>query len=182
MVLVLSLPSSLADGQTPIGQKAEHGRIAVNARVCSRNAELHAGTVIHEIDDPWSGARWLLSWDKDYPAGPGWLVLSGSNPDDSKLSASRTERGAVKNQALESTSKSVCEDRAQLSPIIRAGDRLVVEEHTVRVDALLDGVALAPAAAGSSLPVRLKFGAQIVRAIAKAPGLATLVAEGVTRK
>lgn len=57
--------------------------------------------------------------------------------------------------------------------VIRAGDRVLVEEHTDRVDLRLEGTALGPAAAGESFLVRLKAGGAALRAVAVAHGRAT---------
>jgi hypothetical protein len=59
--------------------------------------------------------------------------------------------------------------------IIRAGDRLIVQEHTSFVDLELEGVALASAARGSALNVRLGVGGKTVRAMAVQPGIAWLM-------
>jgi flagella basal body P-ring formation protein FlgA len=63
---------------------------------------------------------------------------------------------------------------AEVLPVIRAGDRLIVEEHTARVDVVLEARALNPAAAGSAFDVRLAIGGNRVRAIALGPGRAAL--------
>jgi hypothetical protein len=56
--------------------------------------------------------------------------------------------------------------------IIRAGDKVVVEEHSATTDAYLEGLALGPAGPGSALNVRLSIGGRVVRAVAVAPGRA----------
>ncbi len=63
---------------------------------------------------------------------------------------------------------------ATLLSVIRAGDRLIVEEHTARVDAVLEARALTPAALGDAFDVRLTIGGNRVRAIAMGPGRAAL--------
>ena len=64
--------------------------------------------------------------------------------------------------------------------MIRAGDKLVVEEHSLTTDAYLEGVALGPAGPGAALRVRLSIGSRVVRAVAVAPGRATLEAAAET--
>ena len=64
--------------------------------------------------------------------------------------------------------------------MIRAGDKLVVEEHSLTTDAYLEGVALGPAGQGTALNVRLSIGGRVVRAVAVAPGRATLEAAAET--
>lgn len=61
---------------------------------------------------------------------------------------------------------------AQPLPVIRTGDRLIVEENTALVEARLEAVALGPAQPGSSFNVRLVAGGKIVRAVALGPGRA----------
>jgi hypothetical protein len=68
--------------------------------------------------------------------------------------------------------------RVQRVVVIRAGDAIVVEEHSDRVDARLEAVALAPAAAGEAFAVRLHIGGKVIRARAISPGRAELASEG----
>jgi hypothetical protein len=114
------------------------------------------GEIVREIDDPHSGARWLLMRSSDHPGGPGLLVLveSGRNP---------VRQGQAAVEPLE-----------VLRPVIRAGERLIVEENTPVVEARLEAVALGPAVAGSVLDARLKIGGRVVRAVALGPGRAEL--------
>jgi flagella basal body P-ring formation protein FlgA len=67
-------------------------------------------------------------------------------------------------------------------PVIRAGDRLVVEENTAVIEARLEAVALGPAALGSSFDVRLKLGGKVARAVALAPGRAAFQAHAEVRQ
>jgi flagella basal body P-ring formation protein FlgA len=62
-------------------------------------------------------------------------------------------------------------------PVIGAGDRLILEEHSAVVDARLEAVALGPAAVGSALRVRLVIGGRVVRARALAAGHVALQEE-----
>jgi hypothetical protein len=113
--------------------------------------------VIREIDDPHTGARWLLMRNPIHPGGPGRLVLLANGDPSGGGRAAGVELQPV-----------------NLRPVIRAGERLVVEEHTQVVEARLEAVALNPAAAGSVLNARLKMGGKVVRAVALAPGRAVL--------
>jgi flagella basal body P-ring formation protein FlgA len=70
---------------------------------------------------------------------------------------------------------------ARFLPVIRAGDRLTVEEHTAVVDAVLEARALAAAAMGAALDVRLTIGGRVVRAVALGPGRAALQSENGVR-
>lgn len=112
---------------------------------------------VREIDDPNSGARWLLYPSKD--GGPGRLVLvANSGPRGTATAAPILPQ-----------------------PVIRAGDRIVLEEHTAVVDARLEAVALGPAAPGASLRVRLAVGGRVIAAVALAPGRAQLIPEQETQ-
>jgi len=122
------------------------------------------GPVLREIDDPYTGARWLLMRDPVHPGGPGRLVLLANENHSAGEGAVRVELQPV-----------------ALRPIIRAGDRLIVEEHTQVVEARLEAVALNPAAAGSVLDVRLKIGGRVVRAVAMAPGRAVFQSQAEAR-
>jgi hypothetical protein len=125
----------------------------------SNSAPVPASTpaqTVREIDDPHSGARWVLVRDPNHPAGPGRLVLgeglrSGASEHDPEAAPSR--------------------------PAIRAGDRLIVEENTAVAEARLAAVALGPAVVGSTFDVRLKIGDRVVRAVALAPGRAAFLPE-----
>jgi hypothetical protein len=117
------------------------------------------GEIIREIDDPHTGDRWLLVRNDQLAGGPGRLVLVAAHHN---ASDGATVRSA--DQARE----------ARFLPVIRTGDRLIVEEHTARVDAVLEARALNPAMSGAALDVRLTIGGNVVRAIAMGPGRATL--------
>ena len=132
--------------------------LAGGVRAGGQNPGVHPPDVFREIDDPHSGVRWLLLRDAKNPGGPGRMVRTGS----SSLSQSGQEKRKVGTEA-------------PLVPVIRPGDKLIVEEHTATVEAHLEGVALGTARAGSPLEVRLRIGGKVVRAIALAPGRAALV-------
>ena len=65
--------------------------------------------------------------------------------------------------------------------VIHAGDAVLVEEHSERVDLRLQAVALYPAAAGEVIPVRLRTIGKVIQVRASAPGRAELVTEGSWR-
>ncbi len=117
----------------------------------------NATEVIREIDDPHSGERWLLLRNPAHPGGPGRLVLARQNRQDGSRAS-----GSAPGQYL---------------PVVRAGDRIVIEEHTAVADARLEAVALNPAAAGAPLNVRLTLGGKVVRATAVGPGQAVFAPE-----
>jgi hypothetical protein len=118
--------------------------------------------IVREIDDPHTGKRWLLMRGDNLPGGPGRLVLAAG------------EHNAAAG-GLELLAKQAHE--AQPLPVIRAGDPLIVEEHTAVADAQLQARALNPAALGSALNVRLAIGGRVVHAVALGPGRAALQPE-----
>lgn len=121
-----------------------------------------AGEILREIDDPQNGDRWLLVEDARHPGGPGLLLRAGEAVVEMKPAAPAAD--------------------APL-PIIHAGERIVVEEHTAIVDARLEAVAMNPAWMESVLNVRLVVGGRVMRARATAPGRAVLeVSHGVPEK
>jgi len=108
------------------------------------------GEAVREIDDP-------------HPGGPGRLVLLGSRGNDG-----RHERPGGSETASA---------RMPLTPVIHAGERLIVEEDTAVVSSRLEAVALGPAAIGAAFEVRLKIGGKLLLAVALAPGRAAFQAE-----
>jgi hypothetical protein len=129
--------------------------------------------VVREIRDPDSGACWLLVRDGTHPGGPGRLVLAEKPPIVEPRNRDAENRPRSR-QAWELS-------YASPVPVIRAGDRLIVEEHTPIVEAHLEAVALGPAAIGGKFDVRLRMGGKVVRAVALGPGRAELQAEREAR-
>ena len=115
-----------------------------------------------EIFDPNSGDRWLLMRDALHPEGPGRLVRVGRMLNESG------DRG----QPL----------IAVALPVIHAGDRVRLEEHTLVVNAVFESVALGAAPAGGPVKVRLKIGGRVVQAVATAPGHAAIVTESEVQR
>ncbi len=120
------------------------------------------GEIVHEIDDPHTGDHWLLMRNGHFPGGPGRLVLA---------TAHRNVIGRVSEDVASQ------HNEEKLIPVIHAGDRLIVEEHTAVVDAVLQARALNPATVGASLDVRLTIGGSVVRVVALGPGRAALLLE-----
>ncbi|HWG19011.1 MAG TPA: hypothetical protein VG225_00690 [Terracidiphilus sp.] len=118
-----------------------------------------SGSLVREIYDPSSGARWMLVQDAEHPGGPGRLILARPG----MRLPGQGQRGPM---------------RASMPVVIHAGDAMLVEEHTPVVDAVLEAVALGPAAVGSPVRVRLRVGGRVVRAIASAAGRGTLAPGG----
>jgi hypothetical protein len=124
------------------------------------------GKILREIDDPHTGDCWLLVRNGKLPGGPGRLVRVADYQKKSGCAALQ-----IAGQPGD----------AALQPVIHAGDRLIIEEHTARADAVLEARALNPAAPGSVLDVRLAIGGKVLRVVALGPGRAALQAEAGVR-
>lgn len=149
----------------PASGRAAATKSASSHVLASPASAASTAQVVREIDDPATGMRWLLERDPGHPGGPGRLVpVTGSD-----LAAGRT-----RHRQLAFHARSAVIKPSPYSPVIRAGDRLVIEENTAAVEARLTAVALSPAVAGASFEARLQFGGKVVRAVAVAPGRATL--------
>ena len=157
---------------SPAAAQANRGNAPASIMIVSGPDSLRAEEeIVREIDDSATGDRWLLERDPRHPGGPGRMVLVGHE---------KTVRGSLEtgNEAWDNGS-----DRAPAlqAPIIRAGDRVTLEEHLALVDASLEAIALGPARQGSELRVRLSIGGRVVRALAFAAGRATLVPDAGVR-
>ena len=121
-------------------------------------------SAVRSIGDPSTGHHWLLLRNPALPGGPGLLVpgvLPIQSEDAKALPGTR-----------QSTPSSI-----SLTPVIRAGDRILLESHSTRIDTWLEAVALEPARLGSLLRARLLSSGRTVRAVASGPGRASLAAE-----
>jgi hypothetical protein len=116
---------------------------------------LHGQTAaIAEIDDPHSGVRWELMRDPNHPGGPGRLTqMPGKENGNGKPGMKVPSRPA---------------------PVIRAGDRIAIDEDSSVAVIHLEAVALRPGSIGSDIPVRLKQGGSLFHAVVVGPGRATL--------
>lgn len=123
------------------------------------------GKVVREIDDPECGARWLLLRDDSDPGGPGRLVLVQDTRAGTGVKGARGLAGGI--------------IAGGQKPVIRAGDRLVIEQDMPSVSARLEAVALGSASAGKLVRVRLKMSGKVVEARALAAGRATLEPEAL---
>jgi hypothetical protein len=142
----------------------------------SNNFSCRARDFVREIDDAGSGLCWTLLRDESHPGGPGRLVLNASR-DGAKETQSR---GSALDRDSDRESQQVIDSSRRI--VIRTGDHLIVQEQTSRSDLELEGTALAPAAAGEALHVRLRFGGWTVRAIAVKSGQATLAPRAEVRQ
>ena len=167
LLLGVALPIAVAQQGSPA--PAERGAVLLVSSSAGAETSLaatalpasaHPGSeIIREIDDPSSGQRWLLVRDDSHPGGTGLLLPMDARRD-------RTESGPI-------TAPGAAAAPAQDDlPMIRSGDHVEIEEHSVTVDARLEAVALMPAGRGSAFNARLAIGGQVVRAVAVAPGRA----------
>lgn len=123
------------------------------------------GRLLRVIDDPNLGQRWLLVRDPAQPAGPARLVLASVLPSTDAQS-SQTDAGAGPLPAA------FAAQAARLRPVIRAGDRLLLEQDSDLARVRLEAVAMQPAAAGTTLRARLAIGGKVVQVLALGPGRA----------
>lgn len=114
-------------------------------------------SVLRDIYDPSSGARWLLVRDPAHPGGPAKLLLLGA-------SAAPVDR--IPGTRIPS--------RDSLIPAILAGDEITLEVHSGAADGWLEAVALNPARLGASVQVRVKIDGRTLPAIAAGHRRATL--------
>jgi hypothetical protein len=135
--------------------------------------------IIREIDDPRNGDRWLLVGDARHPAGPGLLLRVTDSRGESAHLVAAGQTGPVAQPTAnartasgpESGPEPGLENQAPV-PIVRVGDRVIVEEHTAMIEARLEAVAMGPALPDSPFNARLSIGGRVVRVVAKAPGRA----------
>jgi hypothetical protein len=117
--------------------------------------------VIRVIRDPHTAMRWLLEREPSRPGGPGRMVLVGPEENSEPASEMSSASGTTSNPP---------------SPVIRGGDRVVVEEKSLLVEARLEGIALGSAVEGAEFRVRLTIGGKVLRAVALGPGRAAFAA------
>jgi hypothetical protein len=137
-------------------------RFLVSAPMRVPESAARAGELVREIDDPNNGDRWLLTRDESHPGGPGLLMLVSTAPINPAAPRRSTRTGPEVDLP---------------APIIRAGDRVILEENTPVVEARLEAVAMGPALAGAPFSVRLTIGGRVVRAVAITPGRAVFQEE-----
>ncbi|KAA6464727.1 hypothetical protein DYQ86_01830 [Acidobacteria bacterium AB60] len=126
-----------------------------------------AESVLRDLVDLSLGAHWQLSRDARHPGGPGRLVLAAGT-------APLTARPGIPSPGTPTPSPSP----EPAAPIIRTGDRIILERHEGPVDSWLEGVALTPAKLGARLRARLRIGGRVVTAIASGRGRALFAGSG----
>lgn len=130
-------------------------------RVAKAPEKLAETNVIRVIRDPHTAMRWLLEREPSRPGGPGRMVLVGPEDKFEPASVMSSASGAASNSP---------------TPVIRGGDRVVVEEKSLLVEARLEGIALGSAVGGAEFRVRLTIGGKVLRAVALGPGRAAFAA------
>jgi len=148
------------------GQAAGRGpEVALASAETGRACVQDGGSVFRERYDPSTGARWLLEQDRFRPGGPGcWVSVAAGNRESSTV--------ATRTSASRPGNASGCE-----TVVIRAGDSIVVEEHSPIVDARLEAVALGSAVAGGTCRARLRIGGKVLVVVALGPGHAVFDAK-----
>jgi hypothetical protein len=154
MAAVLAATAPMALGQAPASSSAGP-QFLIHSPAPASPSTVPGDEIIREIDDPRNGDRWLLVRGDSHPGGPGLLLLVS----------------AVQNKTRQAGPEPAA------PPIIRTGDRVIVEENTAAVEARLEAVALNPAWPGSLFNVRLTVGGKVLRVRAAGPGRAVLQQE-----
>jgi len=146
------------------GAQSERGHGTVPVARALEAASPEGGEAIREIADPGTGACWLLVRNRTHPGGPGRLV----RVECARAAPAVAAQGGAAASDLR-------------APVIRGGDRVILEAHTAVMDAELEAVALAAAPAGARLALRLKIGGRVVTGVAEGPGRAEWAGESGVR-
>jgi hypothetical protein len=171
--LVLIACAHLASGQA-MQSPATGSRILISSPGPVQVSPVAAGDVVREIDDPHSGTRWLLVYDSTHPGGPGRLVpVSGASMNSANSTDQRNPADAKEPMGLSKAGSEV----ETPAPVIRVGDRVIVERDTPIVDERLEAMAMGPAQAGSTFNARLTIGGKVVHVVAVGPGRAAFQKE-----
>ena len=124
---------------------------------------------IRVVHDPHTGVNWLLERTPDRPGGPGRMIPA-------TLEQLKLIRSADTGNPNRTAGVIV------QPPVIRAGDRIIVEERTAVVEARLAAIALGPAKNGAPFNARLAIGGKVLRVTALGPGRAAIAEDqGISR-
>ncbi len=165
------IPGPLAGSAGPHSDPADPGSSAMIQQARSGIRKLK------QIDDAGTHLHWILIRDDARPGGPGRLVQasqvaeSAAQRSTSEMLTGSLARGEKLASVADSPGLKVN------AVVIRAGDRLLVTEHSPTVEAQIEAVALEPATAGTALRVRMKSGG-VVWAVALGAGSARLAPAG----
>jgi hypothetical protein len=154
-IAVLAMTAPMVFGQAAASSSAGP-RFLISSSAPVSASSVGGDEIIREIDDPRNGDRWLLVRGDSHSGGPGLLLLVS---------------------AVQIKTRRAGQEMAAPPPIIRAGDRVIVEENTAVAEARLEAVALTPAWPGSLFSVRLTMGGSVLRVLAAGPGRAILQQE-----
>lgn len=183
--LLISSALCIKAQQTGTVAEAEHpGIIALSN---SSQNKVRSSEILRVINDPGGHAIWLLSTDPVYPSGPGRLerIPLTSTPHRTLAEESPTPRvdevnWQITNSGSLASSPSELASVApapNLTPVIRAGDRIIIEQHSAILDSTLAAIALGPARLGAQFDARLVVGGKHLHAIALASGRAIIASE-----
>ncbi len=161
--IALLAPPALAG----IGEQPDRANHNVSI-ACLEAFETTYGTryrVVRIIDDHGTGRRWLLVQQFDRLDAPALLVEIPNNHSCAGILHEDSEwRRPTAHQILP-------------LPVIRPGDSVILSEDSPVSHTRLEAIALERAATDQTLTVRLKLGGHLLRAVATAPGRATLLVE-----
>jgi len=167
-VVAMAVSAGAQEAPVPTSGSANAApRVVLSSEVPDRMPALLPGRLVHVIEDPNLGDRWLLCRNLDHPGGPGRLLLVAANRAVSGSSLTGSSQGAEVS--------AVFQDAAR--PAIRAGDRVVVEENSAVAEARLGAVALESATAGSAFHARMEIGGRVLRVVAIGSGRAAFQPE-----
>src|SRR5215831_12777753 len=142
----------------PVIAQSRREAISGQARACPLGADKRSGSqyrvdAIRIIKDPAMHRFWLWERDCNHPAAPASLAPLPTESPCAFLGAQERDKCTQ----LKSQGRSV--------PVIRAGDSLILSEHTSVSDSQLEAVALTTAGAGEAMTVRLKIGSRVLHAL-----------------
>jgi hypothetical protein len=160
---VLCLSGCCQENQPVVGNQPDACLNAVGAHssIATQYRE------IRSIEDRGTHQHWILLQNLNRPAAPALLLQGAQGLPCGRF---RIEK---------SGSRSKSDARSFQPPVIRAGDYLIVSEHSSELDADLEATALKSAVIGNSLTVRLKAGGRTLSVIATGPGRATFLQKGI---
>ena len=117
--------------------------------------------VVRVIEDPGSHLHWLIEQNIERPD---WPARAIQVPDE----LSRRDYMSCHSDEAEKQGSD------QSSPVVHAGDALLIVEDSPAFRAYLEGVALNNGESGGSISARLRIGGKVVAAVVTAPGRAVL--------
>lgn len=187
-----------------LSQQSESAADAVRPRTNTLISDLphatHISEILRVINDPGANAIWFLSVDPVHPSGPGRLerLQLSSNSQRSLFNLPSLSPNVDKSQKTDVTENSGTASSSQpmnilpvhdnklipqtvqsqlsqtLTPVIKAGDHVILEQHTATLDSQLAAIALGPARVGAHFDVRLTVGGRRLHATALSQGIAIL--------